>query len=351
MLRNVSYLFVILFLLCPGCDSVSQPPNTNNHHNTGNQDHGVSVVSGDISGTNSEDNTITSTRPTIHYASVDGTLVEGEDHLVSASCRVTDSDGTVQSVTVDLSPIGGSRSQALSRNSASPEVWGWSGFLIPPSYDGWRSFTMTFVASDEEGNTDHYDVPVRVGAPSQGAGRNSTTGVTGLNTPSEIINHPDVAETIRQLEQATASLGTPIEPLLFTSSGALDPPHIEGRYNLEGLQLVPFEAKLLPGTWRWSNQTSDNHIDTYYQELLGGSVFQEGVSNVGEIIRGNGSGFTVYSIIEATQGDCSATGVIIVGGTVQDDGSILGTYASTVVESSPQCSGINSAGLLILERE
>jgi exo-beta-1,3-glucanase (GH17 family) len=84
--------------------------------------------------------------PTINNPSVSGALTEGELSAVTALCTATDSDGAVQSVTADLSQMGGPNAQALTKGS--DDQWSWSGPVTPPS-SGLK--TVTFTAIDDGG--------------------------------------------------------------------------------------------------------------------------------------------------------------------------------------------------------
>jgi hypothetical protein len=152
---------------------------------------------------------------------------------------------------------------------------------------------------------------------SEPTGRYSRTGVPGLDTPDQILSNSDVRDAIDQVRD----LGYNVQP--FRDS--IDPPNIEGSYSIAGNQLIPFEVPLASGTFRWSNQTHDNNIDTDYDQLI-----QSGVSNVGEIIRGSGNEFTVYSIIDI-QSDvglpslCRNRSVLIMDGAIDSQG-VFGLY-------------------------
>ena len=91
---------------------------------------------------------VVSNPPSITDAQVAGSLKAGQAGSVTVSCTATDSDGTVVSVTADLSQIGGSASQALVKGSG--DSWSWSGSLTPASGG---SKTITFTATDNDGGT------------------------------------------------------------------------------------------------------------------------------------------------------------------------------------------------------
>lgn len=142
------------------------------------------------------------------------------------------------------------------------------------------------------------------------------TGVEGLNTPSEILSNPYVEEIINETKE---------EGLTMTPEQGVHPPVISGTYEMNGWLYIPYHAQLYPGTWRWYKQTSDNHINTDYNQ--GG--FQSGTSAEGEIIRGEGNEFTVYSIIDVTTGEYKDRGVMLVDGIQDDEGNVNATYVIT----------------------
>ena len=168
------------------------------------------------------------------------------------------------------------------------------------------------------------------------------TGVPGLNTASEIVNNPQVADVIRRLEQA---LGFSVN---LSMDDAVDPPNIEGQYRISGTQLVPGRGTLGSGTFRWSNQTPDNHISTDYRQFASQGE-QAAVSVVGEIIRGEGRLFTVYSILDAVQGACRVRAVFIMGGVKRESGDVIGTYCGAILSSN--CDSIDTSGLYEFERQ
>ena len=145
------------------------------------------------------------------------------------------------------------------------------------------------------------------------------TGVFGLNTPNQILANPFVNGA---LEQAR---GEGLGFRLYDYND-VDPPVLSGRYSISGRQEFPDSGPLYPGTLTWSNQTADNHIDTDYEQLT-----QTGTSIEGEIIRGVGNRFTVYSIMRITDGTCTQRTVFIVDGRQGNNGSVSVSYLSTPV--------------------
>ncbi len=173
----------------------------------------------------------------------------------------------------------------------------------------------------------------------------STTGVPGLNTVDQIENNPRVAGVISDLERLGYNFALYSEP-------AIHPPNIEGTYTLTGEQETPFRGDIIPGTFHWSNQTRDNHITTNYSQFFSG-LEQRGVSTAGEIIRGTGNGFTVYSIVDVSQNNgCDFRGVIIMTGEITNARNIAtGLYCSAILEQDAQCGAVSAAGSFVLERE
>jgi hypothetical protein len=102
--------------------------------------------------------------PTIANPSVSGALTAGQAGTVAVSCTATDTDGTVQSVTADLSGIGGANAQPLTKGSS--DQWSWSG-PVTPATSG--SKTATFTATDDKGATGTGLASVTVASPGTGA--------------------------------------------------------------------------------------------------------------------------------------------------------------------------------------
>ena len=160
------------------------------------------------------------------------------------------------------------------------------------------------------------------GGSSNPFSRNDGTGVEGLDTPDEILSNPYVEDIIDEAED---------EGLDITPEQGIDPPVISGTYDLNGTAYIPYHGPLAPGTWEWSNQTSDNHINTDYDQ-----GFQTGSNVEGEIIRGTGNKFTVYSILNISQGGNEERGIIIVDGMQDNQGNVTAIYlASPVDDESP----------------
>jgi hypothetical protein len=99
--------------------------------------------------------------PSITSVNVPASLVWNQSNAVTVSCTATDSDGTVQSVTADLSAIGGLASQAL---SCSGNAWQWSG-SVTPTVVGQRTITLT--AADDDGSATTISRTIQVTAPNQ----------------------------------------------------------------------------------------------------------------------------------------------------------------------------------------
>ena len=88
---------------------------------------------------------------------------------------------------------------------------------------------------------------------------------------------------------------------------------------------------MAPGTFIWRNQTSDNKIETQYSQSL---IGQSGTSILGEIIRGQGNKFTVYSILNIRQGGCDEEGILIIDGIQDSQGNVSALYLSSPKEES-----------------
>ena len=88
----------------------------------------------------------TNTVPQFGDASATGGLTAGISATVTVGCTVTDSDGFVATVAVDLSSIGGNLVQELSHTSG--DQWEWSGPVAPLSTG---EQAITFAAVDNDG--------------------------------------------------------------------------------------------------------------------------------------------------------------------------------------------------------
>ena len=154
----------------------------------------------------------------------------------------------------------------------------------------------------------------------------STTGVAGLNTPDEILQNPYVNNVINRMNEE----GAP--PRL---SRSINPPIISGEYGLEGFRLFPNTgSELTPGIFRWKNQTINNYIDTDYSQEFGGVTTQTGTSSIGEIIRGSGNRFTVYSVLNIRDNltNCEDVIIFIVDGMQDSNGDVKALYCGTPIE-------------------
>ena len=117
--------------------------------------------------------------PQVTDASATTPLVRRMAANVTVSCSVTDPDGTIQSVVVDLSPINGAVNQALSQ--AAGNVWTWSGVLTPTTMG---SRTLTITATDNESVATTADVLVTVENALPGLTNMTVTGLMGQGYPS-----------------------------------------------------------------------------------------------------------------------------------------------------------------------
>ena len=158
------------------------------------------------------------------------------------------------------------------------------------------------------------------------------TGVRGLDTPDEILSNPYVEDILDEARD---------EGLNITPEQGLDPPVISGTYDIGGTQYIPSQGTLASGTWRWSNQTSNNHIDTDYSQ-----DFQTGSNVEGEIIRGSGNRFTVYSVLDVTSNGHVDRAIVLVDGEQDNQGNIEAIYIGAPVESDSYI--VPSAGYLEL---
>lgn len=147
------------------------------------------------------------------------------------------------------------------------------------------------------------------------------TGVRGLDTPDQILKNPYVEDALDKAQEEGVNL---------TPETEINPPVISGNYNLSGEACIPgYEdwGQLAPGTWKWSNQTADNKIDTDYDQGV-----QTGGGVEGEIIRGAGNKFTVYSILDIDDenyGGCRERAVALIDGQQNAQGNITAVYIVT----------------------
>lgn len=101
--------------------------------------------------------------PTVSGLTITGDLIEGQSCSVTISCTTSDPDGTVESVTVNLTQIGGPASQTLTNNgiwmagdntvvpngstTGSGGQWTWSG-TVTPGVTGSRTIVVS--ATDDK---------------------------------------------------------------------------------------------------------------------------------------------------------------------------------------------------------
>lgn len=150
------------------------------------------------------------------------------------------------------------------------------------------------------------------------------TGVRGLDTPDQILSNPYVEEALNEASDIGVN---------FTPETGVNPPVISGTYHFTGQ--VYYEGQsgwhtLSPGTWKWFNQTADNHIETAYDQI------DQSGGGGGEIIRGSGNRFTVYSVLEIEDFACTERAVAIVDGEQDSNGNVRAVYLITPAQK-PIC--------------
>jgi hypothetical protein len=151
------------------------------------------------------------------------------------------------------------------------------------------------------------------------------TGVRGLDTPDQILTNPYVEDA---LDEASG------EGVNITPEKGVNPPVISGIYDLAGEACVPGYTgwhQLAPGTWKWYNQTADSKIDTDYDQ-----GFQTGIGAEGEIIRGTGNRFTVYSILNISDEGCEERAIALIDGEQDGNGDVNAVYIVTPAQD-PVC--------------
>ncbi len=194
------------------------------------------------------------------------------------------------------------------------------------------------------------------------------SGGSGINPadfaePEGFLGRPEVSGVLSQLRSKIAETGMVDYPL-FLSRGR-DPPNIAQSYDIaDGLQLIPTQGPLARGSFRWFNQTPQLHISTDYSQFPGEGILQQGVSSLGEIIRGEkgaysldgvvGDVFTVYSLIRSNTNlgtrNCATTSATIFDGAkFKEEGVDVAfvNYCNAPLSDSG-CGAIATAGAFIL---
>src|SRR3990167_5127937 len=145
-----------------------------------------------------------------------------------------------------------------------------------------------------------------------GIGGNSSI-VQPLKEPGQVLSNPYLGDlrNIARGEGHQVSLST-----------EFNPPVISGKYSIGGRIYYPNQGELSSGTFTWRNQTSDNHIETEYNQILG----QSGISSYGEIIRGQGRIFTVYSRLRITEQPCDEIVDMVIDGSQDGSGNVSAVY-------------------------
>jgi outer membrane protein assembly factor BamB len=95
--------------------------------------------------------------PIISTTSATGSLVMGRSGSLSLSCYAVDPDGLLAEVSADLSRILAGASQPLVQGA--DDTWVWSGAIVPDAYG---DKTVTFTATDADGDTRSHTAAVRV---------------------------------------------------------------------------------------------------------------------------------------------------------------------------------------------
>lgn len=145
-----------------------------------------------------------------------------------------------------------------------------------------------------------------------------------IDNPEDVLGNSRVQEGIRVIENAGYYMNL---------SRSLNPPYLVGEYNLSGEKFYPQDYTISPGTFRWRNQTQDNHIETDYTQI----GIQSGRNIYGEIIRGEGNLFTVYSRLKISQGGCGGISDFIIDGEQLGNGDINAVYLSTIIGVDAGC--------------
>lgn len=154
--------------------------------------------------------------PTITSPSLTGNLVSGQPAAITVLCGASDANGVVDSVRVDLSPIGGPKDQDLTDTGSG---WVWSGTVIPPA-DGVEM--ILFTATDNEGCPCTGNVQVYVadsGTPSgqptgQSVSNASVTGTLILGQESTVTVSCQTGSMIQSVSANLVAIGgLAVQPL------------------------------------------------------------------------------------------------------------------------------------------
>jgi hypothetical protein len=158
------------------------------------------------------------------------------------------------------------------------------------------------------------------GCPQPQGIEESTTGVSGMNTPEEILADENVARAIDFLQRQ----GYNINP-----SRELSPPNVEGVFEPErngvSFQIMPnpYAGDILPFiALNIKDQGSDGYVSASRLQLDPADL-DSGEQTLGRtIIRGNDRHFTIYSVEGIQAGNvCRAQRAWIIDGTKNDDGT------------------------------
>ncbi len=150
--------------------------------------------------------------PAISNQSLTGALAWSKPASVTYSCDIADPDGTVTSVTADLSAIGGSPTQLLAKGQGSSYTW--TGDVTPTTV-GAKNLTVT--ASDKAGTlaTANFqvtvaDVPLISDATVSGPKSNAV----GVGSPSAVT----VSCTVTNVDDTVASVQADLSKIGGASS-------------------------------------------------------------------------------------------------------------------------------------
>lgn len=103
--------------------------------------------------------------PSISNATVIGDLTQEQPGMIVVSCMASDTSGMMQSVTADLSAVGGPSAQAM---SVYGTLWSWSG-TVTPTTSGLQTITFTATSQGSTTRTATATATMQVAAASQPA--------------------------------------------------------------------------------------------------------------------------------------------------------------------------------------
>lgn len=162
---------------------------------------------------------VTATPPQITDPIVEGPLAQGQSATVTVSATVKDPDGTVMSVTVDLTPLGGQPARSMEKGDN--DIWSWKGTVTPPKIG---KMELTITATDAQGATATATVAATVVDPGTlpqitNLAANSTLTLNKENTVSLTVSVTDTTDAIQEVSADLSQIGGSATQALTQSTG------------------------------------------------------------------------------------------------------------------------------------